>query len=253
MNKNLIVLMAFFICVTSHAQKKKDLINEVANLKSETAALQTALDALKKSNEVNLENDFHKFSYAFGVVMTNNLKAVGFDSLPYNVIAVAIEDVMKGDEKITVEEAMGIVQNKFQEMQEAEAKEKSAEGELFLAENAKKPAVVTTESGLQYEILKEGKGAIPQSTDQVSVHYTGMLIDGKIFDSSVERGEPANFSVTGVIQGWQEALQLMPVGSKWKVYVPQDLGYGPRGAGNGMIPPYATLIFEMELLSIEGQ
>lgn len=253
MNKNLIVLMAFFICVTSHAQKKKDLINEVAKLKSETAALQTALDALKKSNEVNLENDFHKFSYAFGVVMTNNLKAVGFDSLPYNVIAVAIEDVMKGDEKITVEEAMGIVQNKFQEMQEAEAKEKSAEGELFLAENAKKPAVVTTESGLQYEILKEGKGAIPQSTDQVSVHYTGMLIDGKIFDSSVERGEPANFSVTGVIQGWQEALQLMPVGSKWKVYVPQDLGYGPRGAGNGMIPPYATLIFEMELLSIEGQ
>lgn len=253
MNKKLIVSMAFFICVASHAQKKKDLINEVAKLKSETAAMQTQLSALKKSNEVDLENDFHKFSYAFGVVMTNNLKAVGFDSLPYNVIAVAIEDVMKGAEKITVEEAMGIVQNKFQEMQEAEAKEKSAEGELFLAENAKKPEVVTTESGLQYEILKEGTGVIPQSTDQVNVHYTGMLIDGKIFDSSVERGEPANFSVTGVIQGWQEALQLMPVGSKWKVYVPQNLGYGPRGAGNGMIPPYAALIFEMELLSIEEQ
>lgn len=253
MNKSFIVIVTFLIAAVGYAQKKKDLIDEVAKLKSETAEMQTQLNALKKSKEVDLENDFHNFSYAFGVVMTNNLKAVGFDSLPYNVIAVAIEDVMKGEEKITVEEAMGIVQKKFQEMQEAEAEEKSAEGELFLAENAKKPGVITTESGLQYEILKVGKGAIPKSSDQVSVHYSGMLLDGKVFDSSIERDEPATFSVTGVIQGWQEALQLMPVGSKWKVYVPQDLGYGPRGAGNGMIPPYAALIFEMELLSIEGQ
>ncbi|SDM11740.1 FKBP-type peptidyl-prolyl cis-trans isomerase [Kriegella aquimaris] len=253
MNKSFIVLVAFLIGTTTYAQKKKDLINEVAKLKAEATEIRSELNALEKAKEVNLENDLHKFSYAFGVVMTNNLKAAGFDSLPYNVVAVAIEDVMKEEEKITVEEAMGIVQSRFQEMQEAEAKEKSAEGELFLAENAKRPTVVTTESGLQYEILTEGKGVIPESTDHVSVHYKGMLIDGKVFDSSIDRGEPATLGVTGVIQGWQEALQLMPVGSKWKVYVPQDLGYGPRGAGNGMIPPYAALIFEMELLSIEGQ
>ncbi|KER02653.1 peptidylprolyl isomerase [Photorhabdus temperata] len=123
------------------------------------------------------------------------------------------------------------------------------EGQKFLAENAQRDGISTTESGLQFSVLKQGDGAIPALTDRVRVHYTGRLIDGTVFDSSVQRGEPTEFPVNGVIAGWIEALTLMPVGSKWELYIPYDLAYGERGAG-ASIPPYSALIFEVELLDI---
>ncbi len=124
------------------------------------------------------------------------------------------------------------------------------DGKTFLAENAKKTGVVVLPSGLQYKIVKAGTGAIPKATDTVTTHYTGTLIDGTVFDSSVQRGQPASFPVNGVIKGWQEALQLMPVGSKWQLYIPSDLAYGSRGAG-GVIGPNSTLVFDIELISID--
>jgi len=251
MKNPIIILAIFIISFSGFAQKKKDLIEEVAQLKARAAELQTELSDMQKATELDLKDSLQSFSYAFGVSVGTNLKTIGFDSLSYNAFAIALEDVIQGNEKVSIEEAQSSVQGTIQAMQEKEAKEKSAEGERFLTENGKRPEVVTTESGLQYEILKEGDGPLPTASDKVKVHYTGMLIDEKVFDSSVERGEPAILGVTQVIQGWQEALQLMPVGSKWKIFVPQDIGYGHRGAGGGTIPPYAALIFEMELLGIE--
>ena len=250
--KNPIVILAIFlISLTSFGQKKKDLIKEVAQLKAQAAELQTKLSEIEKAKELNLKDSLQTFSYAFGVSVGNNLKTMGFDSLSYNAFVIALEDVIQGNEKISIEDAQSSVQGRIQAMQEKEAKEQSVQGERFLAENGKRPEVVTTESGLQYEILNQGDGPLPKASDRVKVHYTGMLISEKVFDSSVERGEPTVLGVTQVIKGWQEALQLMPVGSKWKIFVPQDIGYGQRGAGGGTIPPYATLIFEMELLAIE--
>jgi len=250
MKNLLIVIVTLFVGFTSFAQKKKDLINEVAKLKAQATELQAQLNEMKQAKELDLQDSLQSFSYSFGVSIGNNLKTVGFDSLSYNAFAVALEDVMNGTERKGLEACQREVQTTIQMLQQKEAKEQSAEGERFLAENGKKPNVVTTESGLQYEILKEGDGVIPEASDKVKVHYTGMLLDGKVFDSSVERGEPNVFGVTQVIKGWQEVLQLMPVGSKWKVFIPQDIAYGSRGAG-GSIPPYAALIFEMELLGIE--
>lgn len=250
MKKSIVIAAALLMTFASFAQKKKDLINQVAKLKTQAAQMQAKLDKIEKAKEVNLENELQNFSYAFGVSVGHNLRTVGFDSLSYNSLAVALEDVMKGKEKISLKDAQNKIQTTITELQEREAKEKSAEGELFLVENGKRPEVITTESGLQYEILKEGDGVLPIAADKVKVHYTGMLIDGKIFDSSVERGQPTTFGVTQVIKGWQEALQLMPVGSKWKVFIPQDLAYGQRGAGGGTVPAYSALVFEMELLEI---
>ena len=252
MNKTfLVVITILLLGALGFSQKKKDLIEQVAELKSKTAEMQVQLDKMQAEKEVNLEDEQQKFSYAFGLGMGANLKNMGFDSLSYTSFATAMEDVMLEQEKMPLEEAQRLVQTTIATRQEVVAKEKSAEGERFLAENGKKANIVTTESGLQYEILTKGEGPIPTSADKVKVHYTGMLLDGKIFDSSVERGEPIVFGVTGVIKGWTEALQLMPVGSKWKLFIPQDLAYGPRGAGGGEIPPYAALIFEVELLAIE--
>ncbi|MFK7813289.1 MAG: FKBP-type peptidyl-prolyl cis-trans isomerase [Maribacter sp.] len=251
MKKSIVIIVAFLVGFSSFGQKKKDLINEVAKLKAQATEMQAKLKDIEKAKELNLQDSLQSFSYAFGVSVGNNLKTVGFDSLSYNAFAIALEDVMKGREKVGLAECQTNVQNTIQLIQDKEAKVQSAEGERFLAENGKRPEVITTESGLQYEILKEADGPLPQASDKVKVHYTGMLLNGEVFDSSVERGEPMEFGVTRVIQGWQEALQLMPVGSKWKVFIPQDIAYGQRGAGGGMIPPYSALIFEMELLSIE--
>ncbi len=252
MNKTFQVLIALFLVSTlGFSQKKKDLIDQVAQLKSKTAEMQLQLDKMQAEKEVNLENELEKFSYAFGLTVGKNLKTVGYDSLAYQAFAVALEDLMNGNEKMEQQEAQNHVRTVIQNLEEENAKKMEAAGKEFLTENAKKSGVTTIESGLQYEIITEGGGPIPLATDKVKVHYTGMLIDGTVFDSSVERGEPISFGVTGVIKGWQEALQLMPVGSKWKVFIPQELGYGPRGAGGGTIPPYAALVFEVELLAIE--
>ncbi len=154
---------------------------------------------------------------------------------------------------MTMDEAQAYLQSTMETLQAKRAEEmygkNKEEGATFLAENALKEGVTVTESGLQYEILKAGKGATPTATDRVEVHYHGTLIDGTVFDSSVERGQPASFGVNQVIPGWTEALQLMPKGSKWKLYIPYNLAYGEREAGT--IPPYSTLIFEVELLDIE--
>jgi len=251
MKKSIVVIAALFVGFASFGQKKKDLIKEVAKLKAQTTEIQAQLSEMKNAKELNLQDSLQSFSYAFGISVGDNLQTIGYDSLAYNAFATALEDVMTGNEKITVKDAQKQVQITIQAKQDEIAKEQSAEGERFLAENGKRSDVVTTQSGLQYEILTDGKGPLPKVSDKVKVHYTGMLINGKVFDSSVERGEPTVFGVTQVIKGWQEALQLMTVGSKWKVFIPQDIAYGSRGAGGGMIPPYAALIFEMELLAIE--
>lgn len=250
MKKSILIITTLFLGFSGLAQKKKDLIKEVANLKGQKTEMQSKLNAFEKAKEVNLNDSLQNFSYAFGVSIGNNLKTIGFDSLAYNTFAVAIEDAIKGNEKITISDAQRIIKTTVQKAQELEAKKKSEEGNKFLAKNGERPEVVTTASGLQYEVLSKGEGAIPVASDRIKIHYTGMLIDGTIFDSSVERGEPAVFGVTQVIKGWQEALQLMPVGSKWMVFIPQDIAYGPNGRG-AAIPPYSALMFEMELLAIE--
>lgn len=192
-----------------------------------------------------------KVSYALGMNLALNLKSSGIESLDYAELAKGLETVFEGKEaELTSAEANEILQKFFGELQEKQHSANIQAGKDFLADNAKKDGVVTTESGLQYEIITEGNGEKPSATDQVECHYHGTLIDGTVFDSSVERGTPATFPVNGVIQGWVEALQMMPVGSKWRLFVPSNLAYGERGAGQ-QIGPHTTLIFEVELIGIK--
>ncbi|MGB2363602.1 MAG: FKBP-type peptidyl-prolyl cis-trans isomerase [Flavobacteriales bacterium] len=189
-------------------------------------------------------------SYSLGISVANNLKSSGFESIETHAVASAFSDVFEGNEvKINEEDANMLIQDYFVELSQKKSQEAISTGQAFLDENGKKEGVTTTASGLQFEVLTNGTGATPVETDQVTVHYHGTLVDGTVFDSSVERGQPATFPVNGVIPGWVEALQLMNVGSKYKLYIPSDLAYGERGAG-GSIGPNETLIFEVELLSI---
>ena len=191
-----------------------------------------------------------KVSYALGLSLGNNLLGSGVNALDYAQLAQGIQDVMEQNKpKMSYEEAQTVINDFFQTLQAKVGGEAQSEGIAFLEENSKRTEVVTLASGLQYEILTEGAGATPTASDKVKVHYHGTLIDGKVFDSSVNRGEPATFGVTQVISGWVEALQLMPVGSKWKLYIPSELAYGAQGAGQA-IAPHAALIFEVELLDI---
>ncbi len=157
--------------------------------------------------------------------------------------------VEKNEPEISYQEAQAIINEFFEELQKKASEGAIKAGQDFLNENAKRPEVITLESGLQYEIIKDANGPKPKASDKVTVHYHGTLIDGKVFDSSVQRGEPATFGVTQVISGWVEALQLMPVGSKWKLFIPSNLAYGAQGAGQA-IGPHTTLIFEVELIGI---
>ena len=203
--------------------------------------------------------DFDSLSYALGLSMGNNFRASGIDKINVQDFADGVAAVFYGSQpKMTYDEAKAEIQKYFTELEAKQQKAAAAMAEVnekagneFLAENAKRAEVKTTESGLQYEILKEGDGAKPAATDQVVVHYTGKLIDGTVFDSSEERGVPATFGVTQVIPGWVEALQLMPVGSTWRLFIPSALAYGPQGAG-GVIGPNQTLIFDVSLLEIVG-
>lgn len=189
-------------------------------------------------------------SYSLGVLVGKNLKNQGFDKLDANSLSSGLQDAINGKPLAITEEAAGkLVNDYLEKAKKAQSGTIIEEGKKFLAENGKKPGVVTLPSGLQYMVIKEGTGPMPKSTDKVTTHYTGTLLNGEVFDSSVERGQPATFPVNGVIKGWTEALQLMKVGSKWKLFIPYDLAYGERGAG-GQIKPYATLIFEVELLEI---
>lgn len=207
------------------------------------------------SKSVKLETTVDSVSYAIGILVgSNNLKqlasAPGGSELDKAVMASAFNAASLEEElQITEEDANALVQAFFKGAGEREGQKNLEAGNAFLETNKAREGVTTTESGLQYEVLTEGTGAKPTADDQVRVNYHGTLIDGTVFDSSVDRGEPATFGVGQVIPGWTEALQLMPVGSKWKVYIPSKLGYGERGAG-GKIGPNATLIFEVELLEI---
>ena len=208
-----------------------------------------------------MENkELDRISYALGLSMGNNFKSSGIESINVKDFADGVAAVFEGAQpKMSYDEAKFEIQKFFQELdakQQAAAAEMAkvneAAGQAFLAENGKRPEVTTTASGLQYEVLAEGAGESPAASDQVVVHYTGKLIDGTVFDSSVERGEPATFGVTQVIPGWVEALQMMKPGAKWRVFIPSNLAYGPQGAG-GVIGPNATLIFDVELLQVIGK
>ncbi|MCW3806669.1 FKBP-type peptidyl-prolyl cis-trans isomerase [Plebeiibacterium marinum] len=191
-----------------------------------------------------------KLSYSLGLSIAGNLQNSGVAELDVDAFARGVKHHMEGaTTEISQEEAGKIINTFFSELQAKQFEANIEAGKKFLAENEKREGVVTLESGLQYEIMTEGNGDKPKATDSVKCHYHGTLIDGTVFDSSVQRGEPAVFPVNGVIAGWVEALQLMSVGSKWKLFIPSDLAYGAQGAGQ-QIGPHTTLVFEVELLEI---
>lgn len=191
-----------------------------------------------------------KLSYALGLSMGHNFLGSGIKSLNVEDFAKGVEAVYKQEKpEISFDEAKKIINEFFSNLQDEIAETNKQAGKEFLAENAKRSGVVVLPSGLQYEVLAEGKGRKPKVTDKVQCHYHGTLIDGQVFDSSIQRGTPEVFGVNQVIPGWVEALQLMPEGSRWKLYIPSDLAYGEQGAG-GSIPANATLIFEVELIKI---
>ena len=192
-----------------------------------------------------------KISYALGLSMGQNLMGSGVTSLDYADLAAGIKDVLeKNQPQISYQEAQQVLGQFFQELEAKIAGAAKADGEKFLAENKKRESVQVTASGLQYEVLEATIGQKPKATDTVKVHYEGTLIDGTVFDSSYRRGESISFPLNGVIKGWTEGLQLMSIGSKYKFFIPYQLAYGERGAGQ-QIPPYAALIFTVELLGIE--
>ncbi len=192
-----------------------------------------------------------KLSYALGMSMASNMKQSGLDCINVDDFASAIKSVFNGEKmQMTPEEAQNAI-NEFFAKQKTEVMSKNKKaGEEFLAQNKSKEGVQTTASGLQYKVLVAGTGAKPKATDTVDCHYEGRLIDGTVFDSSYRRGQSAQFPVNGVIPGWVEALQLMPVGSKWQLYIPSELAYGEYGAGE-TIEPNSTLVFDVELLGIK--
>lgn len=239
------IALFFALCaaLTAAAQSKKELAAEVERLKSE-------ITKLKTPKEANLTNPHEKASYGLGVLVATNLKSQGGDSLSIDALVVGITDVFqKKTPKMDQQQCMMVVQEYMTAAAEEKMKKSQAEGQAFLNENKTKEGVKVTASGLQYKVVAAGSGKAPSATDNVTVHYTGKLVDGTTFDSSVERGEPATFGVSDVISGWTEALQLMHEGDKWLIYLPSELAYGERGAGD-QIPPHAVLIFEVELLKV---
>lgn len=194
-------------------------------------------------------NELEKVSYSIGVNVATSIKSEGLDSINSFYISKGFQDVFENkDLAINIEESNKIIGEYFNKKQDAKNQRLAIDSKIFLEQNKQKDGVMTTESGLQYLILSEGRGNNPTLNDNVTVHYHGTLIDGTIFDSSVDRKQPATFPLNGVIPGWQEALQMMSVGSKWKIFIPSELAYGESGAG--AIGPNSTLIFEVELLSI---
>jgi FKBP-type peptidyl-prolyl cis-trans isomerase FklB len=198
-----------------------------------------------------LKTQSDSVAYGIGVSIGANMKKDGLDSLNVDILAKALKAAMHGDSTvISAQQSQSVIQAYLGEKQKKKGEAALNEGKKFLEENKKKPGVTELPDGLQYSVMKEGTGPMPKETDSVTVHYHGTLIDGTVFDSSVDRGQPITYPLNGFVRGWQEALQLMKVGSKWKLFVPPTLGYGEHGSGK--VPPNATMIFEMELLSING-
>ena len=191
-----------------------------------------------------------KIAYALGLSIGQNLAHSGVKDINSEDFVAGMKDVLAGNKpQITLQEAQQVLDKFFKELEEQTAGAAKAEGEKFLAENAKRPSVKVTDSGLQYEVLEATLGQKPKATDRVKVHYEGTLPDGTVFDSSYRRGEPIKFALNQVIAGWTEGLQLMSIGSKYKLFIPYHLGYGEHGAG-ASIPPYSALVFTVELLGI---
>ncbi|TBM09471.1 peptidylprolyl isomerase [Hafnia paralvei] len=192
-------------------------------------------------------------SYGIGLQVGQQLNESGLEGLQPEALLAGLRDAMEGNAPAVPVEAVHRALREIHERADAVRREQqkglAEAGQKFLKENAKNDDVTVTESGLQFKVLEKGEGTIPARQDQVRVHYTGRLVDGTVFDSSVERGQPAEFPVNGVIPGWIEALTMMPVGSKWQLYIPHNLAYGERGAG-AAIPPYSALVFDVELLEI---
>lgn len=209
--------------------------------------LSSAIFAQTKTTPLKNAND--SLSYSIGMDLGENLKKNELDGLNLEAMIKGIQDQFNNSTKLTLDDARLYVQDVLMARMEAKSANAKEEGIKFLAENAKKPGVITTASGLQYKVVSMGNGPKPKATDVVEVHYHGTLIDGTVFDSSVERGETIEFPLNQVIAGWTEGLQLMPVGSKFVFYIPESLGYG--GMDMGMIPPYSTLIFEVELFNVK--
>ncbi|MBQ5642384.1 MAG: FKBP-type peptidyl-prolyl cis-trans isomerase [Bacteroidaceae bacterium] len=191
-----------------------------------------------------------KISYALGLGIGQQLKSMNIENFDIKEFSRSIEDVMAGrDTDMTAREAQVMLSEYFQKKEKEQAEENIAKGKAYLEENGKREGVITTKSGLQYEVLTEGTGKSPKATDKVRCHYEGRLTDGSVFDSSYQRGEPADFGLNQVIAGWTEGVQLMKEGAKYRFHIPYLLGYGERGAG-ASIPPYATLVFDVELIKV---
>jgi len=217
-----------------------------------TAITTLQMSAQQAKSTVNLENELDSFSYAIGYSVASNLVKSGVDTLAYEALVEGFKDYLEqSPSQIDVEKINDVIQGYLSEKTKKQQEAATAEGDKFLAENAKKEGVKTTASGLQYKVITQGTGPVPVDGDEVTTHYEGRLIDGTIFDSSIKRGQPTSFGVNGVIAGWTEALKMMPVGSKWELYIPHNLAYGNRDMGT--IKPYSTLIFTIELISITGK
>lgn len=208
---------------------------------------------MSENNTDNYTTVEQRVSYGIGRQMGEQLASNPFDGVDASAVAAGVMDALQGKEssvaRADLEAAFGEISQRMQAKEAEKSKLMAAEGEAFLAENAKKEGVTVTASGLQYEVVTAGTGPIPSATSRVKTHYHGTLIDGTVFDSSYNRGQPIDFAVNGVIAGWTEALQLMPAGSKWRLYIPYNLAYGERGAGAN-IAPYSALIFDVELLEV---
>jgi FKBP-type peptidyl-prolyl cis-trans isomerase len=249
MRLSLVTLALLWTC-SVFGQSKKDLKDQVSKLNAEVAQLKSQIEDLKKPKVILLDNEHKKASYALGNLMATNFKSQGADSLDVESMYEALKDVYQNKTpKMDQAECMTTFQAYMQKSVEAKSAKNREENTRFLEENKKKEGVQTTASGLQYQVMKSGSGKKPGPNDQVTVHYTGKLLDGTVFDSSVERGEPATFGVSQVIRGWTEALQLMKEGDKWTLFIPDDLAYGDRGAG-AQIPPFSILVFEVELIKV---
>ncbi len=232
--KKLLFVLPCMVCVTYAQTKKPSAKPAIAN---------TPVKIILSSND--------SLSYAMGVQTAEYYKSQGAEKINTAMIKKAYDDVFNNKTLlISPEQCNMTIQNKLQEFMTQKVNTEKEASAKFLEENKKRPGVITLPSGLQYEIITKGEGATPQAADTIKANYIGSLINGKEFDNSYNRNEPITIPVGGVIRGWIEALQLMPVGSKWKLYIPSDIGYGDRGAGGGAIPGGAALIFTIELLDI---
>lgn len=258
-----VLLAAGVLLVSMNLNAQKASAENQALLLSKQERLNERMAALEENQEqmltiygslMDMNNSITKLSYAYGLTIGNNLQQQGVQGIDYTAMTKGLIDAFFNEEepKMTPEEAEQFLNEYMTQLMMIKAQQKKEEGQQWLAENAKRPEVKTTESGLQYEVMEEGTGEKPTANSKVTVHYHGMLTDGTVFDSSVDRGQPATFGLNQVIKGWTEGLQLMSKGAKYKLYIPSDLGYGERGAG-GAIGPNEVLVFEVELIEIAAQ